>query len=98
MTAASTACCDSLENKHNVRISVSAISKWTVLPRLILDPLSAVRSGKVFILRLLLFGTGRRDYLVMSRFQNAERSHNIRIDNNSFEKVEESKYLGTIVK
>jgi UDP-galactopyranose mutase len=32
---------------------------------------------------------------VMSRDQNAGRNHNIRIDNNSFERVEEFKYLGT---
>ena len=34
-------------------------------------------------------------YMVMSRDQNAGRSHNIRINNSSFEKVEEYKYLGT---
>ena len=32
--------------------------------------------------------------MVMSRDQNAGRSHNIKIDNRSFEKVEEFKYLG----
>jgi hypothetical protein len=32
-------------------------------------------------------------YMVMSRDQNAERSHNIKIDNNSFERVEQFKYL-----
>ena len=31
----------------------------------------------------------------MSRDQNAERSHNIKIDNNSFERVDEFRYLGT---
>ena len=31
----------------------------------------------------------------MPRDQNAGRSHNIKIDNNSFERVEEFKYLGT---
>ena len=30
-----------------------------------------------------------------SRDQNAGRSHNMKIDNRSFEKVEEFKYLGT---
>jgi tellurite resistance protein TehA-like permease len=34
--------------------------------------------------------------MVMSRDQNAGRSHNMRIDNRSFERVEELKYLGTI--
>ena len=31
----------------------------------------------------------------MSRDQNAGRNHNVRIDNNNFERVEEFKYLGT---
>ena len=34
-------------------------------------------------------------YMVMSRDQNAGRSHNMKIDNTSFETVEEFKYLGT---
>ena len=34
-------------------------------------------------------------YMVMSRDQNAELSHKIKIDNRSFERVEEFKYLGT---
>jgi len=34
-------------------------------------------------------------YVVMSRDHNAERSHDIKIDNSSFERVEEFKYLGT---
>jgi hypothetical protein len=33
-------------------------------------------------------------YVVMSRDQNAGRSHNIKIDSSSFEKVEDFKYLG----
>jgi hypothetical protein len=33
----------------------------------------------------------------MSRDQNAGRSHNIKIDNSSFERVEEFKYLGIIL-
>ena len=36
-------------------------------------------------------------YMVMSRDQNAGPSHNIKIDNSSFESVEEFKYLGTTV-
>ena len=34
-------------------------------------------------------------YMVMSRDQNAGRSHSMKIDNNFFERVEEFKYLGT---
>jgi len=34
-------------------------------------------------------------YVVMSRDHNAERSHNMKIDDSSFERVEEFKYLGT---
>jgi sorting nexin-29 len=33
-------------------------------------------------------------YMVMSRNQNAGRNHNIKIDNKSFERMEEFKYLG----
>jgi len=33
--------------------------------------------------------------MVMSRDQNAGRSHSIKMDNSSFERVEEFKYLGT---
>jgi len=38
---------------------------------------------------------GRTNYVVMSQDQNAGRSHKTKIDNNSFERVEEFKYLGT---
>jgi hypothetical protein len=34
-------------------------------------------------------------YMVMSQNQNAGQSHNMKIDNRSFEMVEEIKYLGT---
>jgi hypothetical protein len=33
-------------------------------------------------------------YMVMSRNQNAGHNHNIKIDNKSFERMEEFKYLG----
>ena len=34
-------------------------------------------------------------YMVMSRDQNAGRNYSVRIDNSTFERVEEFKYLGT---
>ena len=34
-------------------------------------------------------------YMVMSRDQNAGRNHSVRIDNITFERAEEFKYLGT---
>jgi hypothetical protein len=34
-------------------------------------------------------------YMVMSRDQNAGRSHSMKIDNNSFERVKDLKYLRT---
>jgi hypothetical protein len=34
-------------------------------------------------------------YMVMSRNQNAVQNHNIKLDNKSFERVEQFKYLGT---
>jgi hypothetical protein len=34
-------------------------------------------------------------YMVVSRYQNAGRNHSVRIDNSTFERVEEFKYLGT---
>ena len=36
-------------------------------------------------------------YMVMSWDQNVWRSHNMKVDNRSFERVEEFKYLGTIL-
>jgi len=36
-------------------------------------------------------------YTVMSRDQNAGRIHSVRIDNSTFERVEEFKYLGTLI-
>ena len=34
-------------------------------------------------------------YMVMSRDQNAGQNHSVRIDNSTFERVEDFKYLGT---
>ena len=35
-------------------------------------------------------------YMIMSRDQNAGRSHGMKIDNRSIERVEEFKYLGML--
>ena len=37
-------------------------------------------------------------YMIVSRDKTAGRSHNIKIDNNSFESVEQFKYFGTTLK
>jgi hypothetical protein len=37
---------------------------------------------------------GKTKYMVMSRDQNAGRSHSIKSDNSYFERMEEFKYLG----
>ena len=42
-----------------------------------------------------LVNTSPTKYIVMSRDQNAGRIHSARIDNSTFERVEEFKYLGT---
>jgi hypothetical protein len=38
----------------------------------------------------------KTQHMVMSRDQNAGRSHNIKIDSSSFERVEHLRYLGKI--
>ena len=43
----------------------------------------------------ILLEVNANAFMVMSRDQNAGRSHNMKIDNRSFEMVEEFKYLGT---
>jgi len=43
----------------------------------------------------LVVNADKTKYMVMSRDQNAGRSHNIKIDNRSLDVVEEFKYLGT---
>ena len=40
----------------------------------------------------------KTQYMVMSRDQNAGRSHSMKTDNSYFESVEEFKYLGTNLK
>jgi hypothetical protein len=39
--------------------------------------------------------TDKTKYMVMSRERNAGRTHSMKIDNSSFERVDEFKYLGT---
>jgi len=51
------------------------------------------RGGDESRLKNFVFGCCR--YMVMSRDQNAGRSHSIKTDNSSFEGVEAFKYLGT---
>jgi hypothetical protein len=43
----------------------------------------------------LVVNASKTKYMVMSRAQNAGRSHSMKNDNSSFERVEEFKYLGT---
>ena len=43
----------------------------------------------------LVVNADKTKYTVMSRYQNAGRIHSVRIDNSTFEWVEEFKYLGT---
>ena len=40
-------------------------------------------------------GADKTRYMVMSRDQNAGQSHKIKIDNSSFERLEQLKYFGT---
>jgi glutaredoxin-related protein len=44
---------------------------------------------------LLEVNADKTEYMVMSRDQNAGRNHSMKTDNNSFESLEEFKYLGT---
>jgi hypothetical protein len=39
----------------------------------------------------------KTNYMVMSQDQNAGQNHGVKIDSSSFERVEEFKYLGTIL-
>ena len=43
----------------------------------------------------LIVSADKTKYMVMSRDQNAGRIHSVRIDNSTFERLEEFKYLGT---
>ena len=57
--------------------------------------LTTPRIGIILGRRSTKVNVDKTKYMVMSRDQNAGRSHSMRIDNRSFERVEEFKYLGT---
>jgi hypothetical protein len=51
--------------------------------------------GSEFVICVVLFVIRVVLLFTMSRDQNAGRTHSMKIDNSSFERVEEFKYLGT---
>jgi hypothetical protein len=53
-----------------------------------------VVTGKEIGLEVTIY---KSNYTVMSRDQNSRRSHNIKTHTSSFERVEQLKYLGTII-
>ena len=55
---------------------------------------SGIDRGKSFWLSTIVTGF-KTKYMTMSRDQNAGRSHSMKIDNSSIERVGEFKYLGT---
>ena len=56
------------------------------------SPISLVVATKEIGLEV---NADKTKYMIMSRDQNAGRSHSVKIDNSSIERVEEFKYLGT---
>jgi len=46
---------------------------------------------------VLEINADKTKYMVMSRDQNAGLNHNIKTDNTAFERMEDFKYLGTIL-
>jgi len=61
------------------------------MPRLLAQGLFSVRIREI----RLEVSADKAKYMVMSRDQNAGSIHSLRIDNSTFERVEEFKYLGT---
>jgi len=54
------------------------------------------KHGNLDIMEIdLVVNVDKTKYTVMSRTQKAGRSHSMKIDNSSFERAEEFKYLGT---
>ena len=68
-------------------------------------PFSVVISATELISKIIPNGAllvhqspiGKTKYMIMSRDQNAGQSYSMKIDNSSIERVEEFKYLGTIL-
>ena len=56
-----------------------------------------MHSSLIKIVRLWEVSADKTKYMVMSRDQNAGRIHSVRTDNSTFQRVEEFKYLGTIL-
>ena len=54
---------------------------------------NAMRMRRIII--IIIINSDKTKYMVMSRDQNAGRNHSVKIDNSTFERVEEFKYLGT---
>ena len=52
---------------------------------------------QVFLAFSLPLNDDKTKYTVISRDKNAERSHSIKNDNSSFERVEQFRYWGTIL-
>jgi hypothetical protein len=47
---------------------------------------------------MLVRNAEKTKYMVMSRDENAEQNHNVKINIKSFERMEQFKYLGTTLK
>jgi len=60
-----------------------------------------MENAEAFVAATRLIGfevsAGKTKYMVMSRDQNAGRIHSVRVDNSTFDRVEEVKYLVTIL-
>ena len=44
---------------------------------------------------MLVRNAEKTKYMVMSQYENAGQNHNVKINNKSFERVEQFEYLGT---
>ena len=73
-----------------VKIKVHAYLSLSMPRRHIITEAIVVASKEIG----LEVNVDKTKYMVMSRDQNAARSHSIKTDNSCFERVEEFKYLG----